>query len=361
MARTGLRSSVFVLLAASGLVARLVLAWKTAGGVELEYYQAVAGAFERGEGLYGTSLNNYAPVWAGVIVTVDRAARAAGVSFGGLLRTLLTGVDLLSASALWRIAARRGIDPWKAAAIFLANPVSIWATGFQGQFDGLSLLFLLLATLATPAGIAARPTGSARPMLLLAFSIAAKQITAFHPILWFERVRNRAALLVPWVLAAGLFVPFLREWRAIRDNVLFYRGVPRSYGLSELILSDERFALPVGIVCFAAGLFAAWRLRKEPDLVRASLVLFLVLLFFAPGFGTQYAVWPLTVGALTGGMGYFLCTATTMAWTLGSHFGLPGSGRWMGQLVWLSIALWLLLEVRGLMRSRALAAGVGRA
>ena len=358
MSRTGLRSSVFVLLAAFGLVARLVLAWKTSGGVELGYYLGVAGAFERGEGLYGTSLNNYAPVWAGVIVTVDRAARAAGVSFAGLLRTLLTGVDLLSAAMLWRIASRRGIDPWKAAAILLANPVSIWATGFQGQFDGVSLLFLLLAILATPAGAGARP---AAPMLLLALSIAAKQITALHPILWFERVRNRAALLVPYAVVAALFVPFLREWRAIRDNVLFYRGVPRSYGLSELVLFDERFGLPVAVVCLAAGLFAAWRLRKEPDLVRACLVLFLVLLFFAPGFGTQYAVWPLTVGALTGGMGYFLFTATTMAWTLGSHFGVPGSGRWMGHLVWLSVALWLLREQRELVRSRALAAGVGRA
>lgn len=358
MSRSGLRSLLFLGLAAFGLLARLGLAWKTPGGVELEYYSAVAAAFDRGEGLYGTSLNNYAPVWAGVVLAVDRASRAAGVSFGGLLRTLLTGVDLLSAAVLWRIAARRGIDPWKPAAIFLANPVSIWATGFQGQFDSLSLLFLLLAIFATPAGTDARP---ARPLLFLALSIAAKQITALHPILWLERVRNRATLLVPYAVVAALFLPFLGEWRAIRDNVLFYRGVPRSYGLSELVLFDERFARPVAVLCFAAGLFAAWRLRKEPDLVRACLVLFLVLLFFAPGFGTQYAVWPLTVGALTGGMGYFLCTATTMAWTLGSHFGLPGSGRWMGQLVWLSVALWLLLEVRRLVRSRALAAGVVRA
>jgi hypothetical protein len=356
------RSWAFGTLAALGLLARLLLAWKSPGGLDVQSYSTVVAAASRGEGIYGTSVYNYSPLWAGVILLVDGAARAAGVSFGALVRTLLAVVDLVSAAALGKLAVRRGIDPWKVAAIFLANPVSIWVTGFQGQFDGLSLLFLLLAILGTPTRAAGSPhAGSARPMLFLALSIAVKQITLFHPILWFERVRNRTALLVPWVLTAALFVPFLREWRAIRDRVLFYRGVPRSYGLSELILFDERFALPVGIVCFAAGLFAAWRLRKEPDLVRASRVQFLVLLFFAPGFGTQYAVWPLTVGALTGGMGYFLCTATTMAWTLGSHFGVPGSGRWMGQLVWLSVALWLLLEVRGLMRSRALAAGVGRA
>ena len=142
-----------------------------------------------------------------------------------------------------------------------------------------------------------------------------------------------------------LFIPFAREWRSIRDNVLLYRGVPRSYGLSELVLFDDRWATPVGLLAFAAGLLTAWRLRDDPDLVRASLVLFLVLLVFAPGFGTQYAVWPLTLGALSAGAGYFLCTVTTMAWTLGSHYGIPGSGRWMGHVVWLSFVFWLVREV----------------
>jgi len=39
--RTGLRSLPFLALGAFGLLARLGLAWKTPGGVELEYYSAV--------------------------------------------------------------------------------------------------------------------------------------------------------------------------------------------------------------------------------------------------------------------------------------------------------------------------------
>ncbi len=34
-----------------------------------------------------------------------------------------------------------------------------------------------------------------------------------------------------------------------------------------------------------------------------------------------------------------------MAWTLGSHYGIPGSGRWMGHVVWLSFVFWLVREV----------------
>ena len=341
--RGGFTAGAYGFVALLGLAARLTIAWTFPAGVELGYYSQVAGAISRGEGAYATSLNNYSPIWSGVIRLVDRASRATGISFVRLMRTLVSAVDLLSAAVLWRIARRRGIDPGKVVALFLANPVSIWTTGFQGQFDGVSLLFLLLAILVTEPAVSAAKRPS--PWIFLTLSIATKQITAIHPLLWIRRVRNRATLLLPYAVTALLFVPFAREWRSIRDNVLLYRGVPRSYGLSELVLFDDRWATPVGLLAFAAGLFTAWRLRDEPDTFRASLVLFLVLLVFAPGFGTQYAVWPLTLGALSAGAGYFLCTVTTMAWTLGSHYGIPGSGRWMGHVVWLSIVFWLVREV----------------
>ena len=352
------RIALFATLAILGLAARIALIATSRGGVELQYYAAVERAMSGGEGLYGTGLNNYAPIWAGVLRLVELGSQGTGVPFETLVRSLITAVDLLSAGVLWRIAAGRGTDPWKVAALFLVNPVSIWTTGFQGQFDNVSLLFLLIAVLRTPGRSATRDAGWPA-MLSLALSVSIKQVTALHPILWIRRVRHPAMVLAPYAFTAALFVPFLSEWRAIRDHVLRYSGVPRSYGLSELVLFDDRFSLPVGIVCFAAGLYTAWRLT-EADLVRASLVVFLVLLFLAPGFGTQYAVWPLTVGVLTGGAGYFLVTATTLAWTLGSHFGIPGSGRWMGHLVWLSVGFWLFREAGRLARSRVPAAPENR-
>jgi hypothetical protein len=342
--RGGWRFGAYAFAAFLGVAARLALAWTSPAGVELGYYSQVAGAISRGEGAYATSLNNYSPIWSGVIRLVDRASRASGISFVRLMRALVCAVDLLSAAVLWRIARGRGIDPARVAALFLANPVSIWTTGFQAQFDGVSLLFLLLAILVTERS-ADSESRATPPWIFLTLSIATKQITALHPILWLRRVRNRATLVLPYLVTALLFVPFAREWRSIRDNVLLYRGVPRSYGLSELVLFDDRFATPVGLLALVAGLVAAWRLRDDPDTLRAGLVLFLVLLVFAPGFGTQYAVWPLTLGALTAGAGYLLCTVTTIAWTLGSHYGIPGSGRWMGQAVWLSFVFWLVREM----------------
>jgi hypothetical protein len=352
MERRHIRTAAYVALAALGLAARIALISTSHGGIELEYYLTMARAISRGEGFSGTGLSNYAPIWAGVapiwaavILLVDRGSQVTGVSFNVLMRSLVTGIDLLSAAVLWRLAAARGKDSWKVAGLFLVNPVSIWTTAFQGQFDGLSLLFLLVAILVTSTARGSSAAGWSA-IIALTLSIAAKRVTALHPILWLRKVRRPAMLLVPYAATAMLFIPFLGEWRAIRNHVLGYRGVPRSYGLSELVLFDERFSVPVAVVCLGAAVCTAWFLRWQRDLARSSLLVFLVILFLAPGFGTQYALWALTLGVLTGGAGYFLFTATTIAWTLGSHFGVPGSGRWMGQLVWLSVGFWLLREAR---------------
>jgi hypothetical protein len=343
--RTWTRLAGFGFLAILGLGSRLLLAWTAPRSVDLESYSIVAEVMSSGKPLYeSTTRYNYSPAWAEVVGLLDRFSRSSRISFPGLVRSLLTVVDLLSALVLWLLARRQGTEPWRVAGLFLVNPVSIWVTSIQGQFDNLSLLFLLLAMLVSPKRDRSVRRSSLPAVGLLTLSVVIKQITALHPILWIGRTRNRILLLVPYLGAATLFLFFLPQLPAIRDNVLLYRTVPRSYGLSELILLDDRWAVPVSVLALAAGLFTAWRLRNEPDLARAALMLFLVLLVFAPGFGTQYAVWPLTLGALRPGAGYFLCSLSTILWTLGSHFGVHGSGRWMGHLVWLSFLFWLARE-----------------
>jgi len=47
--------------------------------------------------------------------------------------------------------------------------------------------------------------------------------------------------------------------------------------------------------------------RRSVEIARASLLLFLVILVFAPGFGRQYCVWPIALGwALLAGVGGFV-------------------------------------------------------
>jgi hypothetical protein len=346
--------AVAVVVCAAAVATRAWLAWNAPPSVDLESYGIVAGIVRSGEPVYeSTHRYNYPPVWSWIVSGLDGVARGTGVTLEQAVRATLLLTDLATAALLFRIARRRsGVAPWTAAALFLANPVGIWVSAVQGQFDGLSLLFLLAAIAASPPAERDAPGNRALlPALFLALSMLVKQVTALHPILWMRRRSATLAMLGAYLAVALSLLPYAAQWRAIGRNVLLYRAVPRSYGLSELVLWDARWALPVSLLALAAGAAAAYRLRFA-DHARASLAVFLVLLFLAPGLGAQYLIWPLTIGALLPGAGYFGFTAAGTLWVLGSHFGWPGSGRYMGHLVWLSAGFWLLREARALSPAR---------
>lgn len=337
-----------VVFCAAAVAARAWLAFVAPPSVDLESYGIVAEVVRSGQPLYeSTHRYNYPPVWSWIVRGLDGVARSTGISLAQAVRATLLLSDMATAALLFRLARRRpGVPPWTAAAFFLSNPVGIWVSSVQGQFDGVSLFFLLAAIAASsPVKDAAGRERALLPAFFLAISMMIKQVTALHPILWMRRKSATVAMLAAYLLVALLFLPYAAQWRAIARHVLLYRAVPRSYGLSELVLWDARWALPVSALALAAAAIAAYRLRFADD-ARASLVVFLVLLFFAPGLGAQYLIWPLTIGALFAGVGYFGFTAAGTLWILGSHFGLPGSGRYMGHILWLSAAFWLLREAR---------------
>ncbi len=303
----------------------------------------------QGRSVYaGTTHYNYPPVWIWVLMALNRAASGLGASFETVLRSFLIMTDLAVAAALARLAGRlRAVTPGVAAALYLANPVVIWVSVAQAQFDNLVVLFLLIALLADrsrPGEEAPRWTS----MGSLAVSIGLKQITAFHPILWLRGPRWRRALL-PWALVAAAFIPYAASARAIRDHVLLYRSVPRSFGFSELVLFDERWLIPLAALGMGATAWTAWALRAK-EKCRSSLLLFLVLLVFAPGFGLQYLAWPLALGALFGGAGFWLTTAAGLLWTNvgGPWSDLAGVNQFGGQLLWLCLVFWAVHEARGI-------------
>jgi hypothetical protein len=334
---------------------RLWLAWSAPSGTDLESYRIVVGLVRDRAPLYeSTTRYNYPPVWAWTLAALDGAARATGFSFAGVVRTFLNGVDVVSAVLLYRLARAAGARRAAAtAALFLANPVGIWVTSVQGQFDGVSLVFLLAAILATSG---ARRGGGATqvallPAALLSVSVAVKQVTALHPVLWWRRKGFWLGLL-PYGAVLALWLPFAGQWRSILSNVLLYRSVPQSYGFSEFVLFDARFGPPIAALALLAGLAAAWALRGS-DRARASLFVFLVLLFFAPGIGPQYLVWPITLGALFPSAGYLACTLAGALWIVGSALELPGSGQFFGHVVWLSVAFWGVREWRELRQTES--------
>jgi len=338
-----------------GVALRIWLARRAPHSTDLDAYGEVLALVRSGRPVYeGTAHFNYPPLWFWTLGALGRLAETLGIPFALAVRSLLILVDVTIGAVLYRLAGRLGtVRPIAAAAFFLANPMTIWIGAAQAQFDGVMVLFVLLALLADSRKAASpREAPRWRSMLSLAAAIGFKQAAAFHPILWF-RGPHRWRALVPWALVAAAFLPYAAQARAIRDHVLLYRTVPRSFGFSEFVTYDDRWALPVSLLAVLAAVLAAWLLR-ERERCRSSLMIFLVLLVFAPGFGIQYLVWPLALGALFGGAGFWLTTAAGLLWTDvgGGWSRLSGVNQFGGQLLWLALVFWTLQELERLRRPR---------
>ncbi|MEP6992871.1 MAG: glycosyltransferase 87 family protein [Acidobacteriota bacterium] len=346
------RAALFLFCAAALVALRLWLAIEAPRLYEFDHYWIpIAQAQAQGLDLWRDTDYHFFPPWAWLLGGF-RALSRGGDEFAAVQRTFLTLVDVAIAALLYRLAGRvpGAISARAAALSYLANPVPIWVNSVQGQFDGLSVAFLMAALLGT-YGRDERRQGL-KAGVMLGLSVAAKQITLMHPLLWLRRRQGAATVAAAYAVPLLTLLPYAASWRTIARSLLVYYSVPRSYGLSELVLYDPRFGPAVGVVGLIAALGAiVWLRHREP--ARACLFLFLVLLFVAPGLGSQYLLWPMPFGALFGGVPYVVFSAASILWILGSHFGWPGSGQWMGQLIWLTVGIWMFFESRALTRRAA--------
>ena len=98
--------------------------------------------------------------------------------------------------------------------------------------------------------------------------------------------------------------------RRARSHVLDYRSLSEDYGVGMLLTSP---GLPRWLpgALFVAAVLAALALLRAVPRERACLLLFLVMLLFAPGICEYYFVWPIALGALYGGAGYLIYTVTS--------------------------------------------------
>ena len=351
------RTGVRVMLAAGFLAAlalRVSFLSRFRGNFDVGAYETVAALVRSGGSPYHEGVRyNYSPLWAFIVAGLSRASDALSIPFASLVGSLLIVADAATAGLLYRLAGR-GPKGAGAALLFFANPVSILATGHYLQFDNVAVLFLVAAVCAVQAD---RPRGWMASGAL-SVSLLVKHITVFFPPLFVagpkrSRVTPVAAVL-PYAVFAASFLPFWRSWPAIRTQVFAYRGGTEDYGIGHL-----RAGLPAWLptALFLAAMAIAIAAFRKDALPRACLKLFLVMLIFTPGICEYYFVWPIALGSLYGGAGYFVYTLMTSGFFIGGALeGLgvpyPHLPGWHG--VWWSAVLWLAWELReqSILRSR---------
>ena len=328
---------------------------------DLAVFADVVAILRRGGDLYvETNRYNYSPLWAQVLLVLDGVARLLGCSLALAIGAFLTAADAATAALLHRLAGggRRGAA---AALLFFANPVSVFCTSFHRQFDGVAILFLVLALVCARTVPMSR-TGT---VAALTASVVVKHVTIFFPPLFLER-RGRRGLglvgaLIPYAAFAAVFLPYARTWPSVRQNVFGYRGLSEDYGTAMLRkIPGAPGSLPMAVFLAAVVAAIVLFMVRDVEADRACLLLFLVMLLTIPGIAEYYFVWPIALGALFGGAGYAVYTLTVSAFFLGSPDGLnlplthlPG---WHG--VWWSVLLWLAWELRRLSARPAMPPGI---
>jgi hypothetical protein len=315
-------------------------------------YAMVVEILQRGGSFFAeTARYNYSPVWAYILLGLSRLGSIAAVPLWRVVSLFLTAVDAATALLLYRIARNRGRTPGGAmlvAAVFFANPISILVTSYRGVFDNFSILFLLLAVFYAER----REDGRPAPVIAsMSASLLVKHVTWFHPLLLAGRREKPrvpfAGGLAPYAVFLASFVPFLSSWPGIRDHVFAYRSLSESYGIEALrSLPGAPHWLPTAV--FLAAALAAVLFLRRVVFARAALLLFLVLLIFAPGIVDYYFVWPVALGALELGLGYGVYTVVVTLFLIHSPdtigLSLPHLPGWSGP--WWALVFWFLWELR---------------
>lgn len=342
---------------------RVTIAAQFHGNYDSQSFVNVADAAARGANIYAaTNRYNYSPLWAYVLGALWLAAAPNASLFVLLVGLLQIGIDVISAFVLLRIAERRlGFSAdaaRRSALLFFSNPISVLISGAHGQFDGASVLCLLGALYAATARDPVRNRG--RVVVLLALANLVKHWTAFHPLLFWRRVRagglSDLQVAVPYAVFLVSFLPFAAAGGAIVRNVFLYsagvdRGAGRPGGLPHF-LAEDGSSLVFTILFGLAVAWIVWMTRKT-DLFRASLVLSLGLLVFLPSHAAQYLVWPVALASLFPSAAFGLYSAVGGIWHSSRSLEVPWPVRPDPYAPWIVALLWFVLEIRAL-RRRAL-------
>ncbi len=339
------------------LTLRVTIAAQFRGNFDSQSFLTAAQLVAHGDNVYaGTNRYNYSPLWAYVLAGIWTASRPNVHLFVFLVGLLQIAVDVVTSIFVWRIASQRlgfsDAESRRAALLFFSNPVSVQVSSFHGQFDGTAILCLLAAIYWT-TNSEFREKRS-RIVLLLGLSLVVKHVTAFHPILFWRRLRRPGlsvlGVAIPYAIFILSFLPLAAAWRPIMRNVFLYsagieHGKVRPGGMWSYVEFARYSSIGFSILFLVSVAVFIWMTRKM-ELTRASLVLFLGLLVFLPSYGGQYIVWPIALGSLYSSPAYGLFTAVGSLWHFTETWGLKLPVQFSPYAAWLAAIIWLVVEVR---------------
>ncbi|HEV7238665.1 MAG TPA: glycosyltransferase 87 family protein [Thermoanaerobaculia bacterium] len=298
---------LFIVAIAVGTVLRLVQTATSIGTIDALMWFRWVELIERVGILQSyrySQLMNHPPFALLLARTVNAVGVACGLEFNDSLRIVQAAADVGTALLLVGIARRLGAkNEYFAAAMFFLSPATIFISAFHCNNDPLMTMLLAAAVLMV---LDERPL-PAGALLALAVSIKIVPLLV-GPLLLFAFRGTRARVLflaAASVTSAILFLPgfvvngpqFLKQifgytgmttgwgWRLVAVYVAKWTG---SHGLSRALTYLGFVMIAALVVLWIAEVRRGEIRERLPRLICIS---YLLVLFFAPGFGVQYMFW----------------------------------------------------------------------
>ncbi len=251
-----------------------------------------------------------------ILAGIQWISQHTGIPFQGLWKIPAILADLGITALIFSFFASKEKGKkntaYSMALWYIANPISIYVSGFHGQFESFWLLCMLFSwfllkrhTIIVAAAVAAVGAAYKLPALLLLVPL----------LLSLGSVREGLIFIITFsVLFIGSFFPeIITSTEGIKKQVLLYSSTPDIWGIplivrkfaevGLMVLQPETVALVLK-VALGIGSCVVWyvaRVRKNTrQFFPTALCTIAVFLVFAPGFGVQYFLWPLPFLILSG-------------------------------------------------------------
>lgn len=315
-----------------GVALRLALAWRFYGTTDVGAWEKLSVYWQQHRSPYDANyIYNYSPIWFWVISLMSWIARGLSLPFTFVIKWPLVLADLAVLWLFTRACPRMGYSPRKTLAVcaaFFLNPVSILLSGIHGQFDILSLFFILLGWFSYEF-IKRESAGSLAGLTL---GVAVKHFNLLMiPLFAFAQkkpVRKAFYFIVPPMVFCALLAPyFVTSAPYVLKNVFGHHLSSGYWGWSGVICRGtllltgrdltvepwfviiDRFNPMLYISMMVAGYF----LIKKFDLLDAIIVQFLIFYSFTTQIGPQYSLWIIPFAALRPSKFFYLYTAAAGA------------------------------------------------
>ncbi|MFA6073345.1 MAG: hypothetical protein WC758_04490 [Candidatus Woesearchaeota archaeon] len=338
-----------------GIVIRIYMAYVFPGNFDMTSWENAAKIYENHQNIYSqTKYYNYSPIWFWIIGLVSEIGKFLNISFTFLIRLFLTAIDLLTLFVLIKIineekGKRTEKEQLKIkliiAILFFLNPVSFLLTGYHGQFENLSILFV---TIGVWLLIKYKNSKKMKHKLLIYFSLTIAMIIKHsffqETLIGFKKLFKKRINVLFWfgtscLLFATSFLPYISQGLiGIINNVLKYSSTTNTYGFSSLFYFD------VLKYCFILGLIIYPFFVKTKDIVTDFLLGTLFFLGFTTGMAIQYLIMPIALGSLRRNNWFLLYSVAATMYIVGNsnNIFLIGFTIFPLNIIWLVVLLWFI-------------------